>query len=126
MTHDQVQKWLDNYVTAWRSSDQDSISALFSADAVYGYRPWDSEKTTIEGNEEIVASWLENPDDPSQWEASYTPYVVSGDRAVAIGSTTYSATDAHAERTYHNAFILLFDDTGKCRAFHEFYVLKKT
>jgi ketosteroid isomerase-like protein len=125
MTDDQVQEWLDDYVAAWGSSDPEAIGALFSADAVYGYRPWDSEKTTVRGKDDIVASWLEDPDDPSLWEASYTPYVVNGERAVAVGSTTYYATDEHAERSYHNAFILRFDDAGKCCEFHEFYVVRK-
>lgn len=126
MTHDQVQDWLDNYVAAWSSSDAEAIGALFSADAVYGYRPWDSEETTVSGSAQIAASWLESPDDPSSWEASYAPYVVDGERAVALGSTTYLATGEHAERTYHNAFVLSFDEAGRCSEFHEYYVRRKT
>lgn len=126
MTHDQVQDWLDRYVTAWRSSDPEAIRDLFSSDATYGYRPWDSEQTTARGVDAIVAGWLENPDDPSSWEAAYKPYAVDGDRAVALGTTRYFATGDHAERTYHNAFILRFDDDGRCREFHEFFVLKKS
>lgn len=125
MTHDEVQEWLDNYIGAWRSGDPGAIRDLFAEDAVYGYRPWDSEKTTVRGNEAIAASWLENPDDPSSWEATYTPYAVDGDRAVALGSTAYSATGDHTERSYHNAFVLRFDADGRCSEFHEFYVLKK-
>lgn len=125
MTSDQVQEWLDAYVAAWRSGESEAIRALFSADAAYGYRPWDSEETTVKGNDSIVASWLENPDDPSSWEAEYSPYVVDGDRAVALGSTRYFSSGDHPERTYHNAFVLRFDEDGRCCEFHEFYVSKK-
>lgn len=125
MTHDQVQEWLDGYVAAWRSGDSEAIQALFADDAVYGYRPWDGEKTTVSGSEGIAVSWLENPDDPSSWQAEYTPYAVDGDRAVALGTTSYAASEDHSARTYHNAFILRFDDDQKCKEFHEFYVLKK-
>jgi ketosteroid isomerase-like protein len=126
MTHDQVQQWLDAYIEAWSSGDVAAISGLFSVNAEYGYRPWDSEKTTVTGNDAIAASWLENPDDPATWEATYEPYVVEGDKAVALGSTRYKATGDHPERTYHNAFVLRFDADGKCSQFHEFYVLKKS
>lgn len=125
MTHDQVQQWLNRYIAAWRSGDPEAIRGLFTADASYGYRPWDSEKTTVSGNDRIVASWLESPDDPASWDAGYEPYAVDGDRAVALGTTRYVASGDHPERTYHNAFVLRFDDEGKCREFHEFYVLKK-
>lgn len=125
MTYDEVQDWIDRYIAAWSSSDADAIRDLFSPDAAYGYRPWDSEKTTVRGADEIVASWLEHPDDPSSWEAAYAPYVVDGDRAVATGRTTYAASSDHPARTYHNAFVLRFDSDGRCSEFHEYYVLKK-
>ncbi len=124
MTHDQVQGWLDDYVSAWRSSDPEAIGALFTEDAVYGYRPWDSPSHSVTGRDAIVASWLENPDDPATWEATYQPYVVDGDRAVGIGRTRYHAEGDDTERVYHNAFILRFAE-GRCAEFHEFYVREK-
>ncbi len=124
MDHDDVQRWLDAYVSAWRSGDRDLIGRLFTEDASYSYRPWDSEEHTVVGRESIVDSWLEDPDDPSRWEATYRPYAVDGDRAVALGSTGYF-DDAHElERRYSNAFILAFEG-DQCSAFHEFYVRDK-
>lgn len=125
MTHDQVQEWLDRYVTAWRSSDAVAITGLFSEDAVHGYRPWDSDEHTVRGNHRIAASWLERRDDPASWEAAYAPYAVDGDKAVALGTTRYFATANHQERLYHNAFILAFDAEGRCTSFHEFYLQEK-
>lgn len=125
MTHDEVQKWLDGYIAAWASNDADDVGALFTDDAVYGYRPWDNDKVTVRGREAIVASWLESPDDPSSWDASYTPYVVEGKRAVAIGWSRYQATGSEPERTYHNAYLLEFGDDGRCSGFREFWVLEK-
>lgn len=124
MTHDQVQSWLDDYISAWRSGDPEAIADLFTEDAVYGYRPWDSEKTSVSGRSAIVASWLDEPDDPSTWEAGYHPYAVDGDRAVAVGRTRYQARGDEDERVYHNAFMLRFAD-GRCAEFHEFYVREK-
>jgi ketosteroid isomerase-like protein len=124
MNHADVQAWLDRYVAAWRSNDRADIEALFTADAVYGYRPWDSDEHTVRGGAAAIAdSWLEEPDTPDAWDARYEPFVVEGDRAVALGWSRYAATDDEPERTYHNAYVLEFAPDGRCRAFHEFYML---
>jgi ketosteroid isomerase-like protein len=124
MTHDEVQRWLDAYVAAWRSNDGEEVGRLFAEDAVYSYRPWDSEDHTVRGREAIVASWLESPDDPDDWDAEYHPYVVEGNKAVAVGWSRYQAAGGDPERTYHNAYLLEFDDEGRCTSFHEFYFLE--
>ncbi|MFP4073412.1 MAG: nuclear transport factor 2 family protein [Actinomycetota bacterium] len=54
MDHDQVQQWIDAYVSAWQSGDRDAIGDLFTEDARYGYRPWDSEEHTVVGRDAIV------------------------------------------------------------------------
>ncbi|HJQ75777.1 MAG TPA: nuclear transport factor 2 family protein [Acidimicrobiia bacterium] len=125
MTHDQVQRWLDAYVAAWRSGEAEEISGLFAEHAVYSYRPWESEEETVRGRDAIVASWLESPDDPSTWDAEYHPYVVEGNRAVAVGWSRYAPIDDKPERLFHNAYLLEFDEEGRCSSFHEFYFLEK-
>lgn len=124
MTHEEVQRWLDDYLSAWASNDPEAIGALFTEDATYGYRPWKSDAHSVTGRQAIVASWMEDPDDPSLWEAAYTPYAVEGDKAVAIGWTKYHPVGEHPERTYHNAYLLRFED-GACAEFSEFYILEK-
>lgn len=124
MTHEEVQRWLDDYVSAWKSGDPKAIGDLFTEDAVYGYRPWDDESHSVSGRDAIVASWLDDPDDPSTWEASYHIYALDGDRAVALGRTRYHSDGEEDERVYHNAFVLRFAD-GRCTEFHEFYVRQK-
>lgn len=124
MDRNQVQQWLDDYISAWASNDADQIGRLFTEDAVYNYRPWTDEKNTVTGRDAIVASWQESPDDPDTWVAEYSPYAVDGDKAVAVGHTRYEASGEHAERTYHNAFLLQFDGE-LCAEFSEFYVLEK-
>ncbi|MFZ0013324.1 MAG: nuclear transport factor 2 family protein [Acidimicrobiia bacterium] len=125
MTHDEVQEWLDDYLEAWSSNDPARIGALFTEDAVYSYRPWRSEEHTARGREAIVAGWLENPDDPADWEAEYAPYAVDGAKAVAVGWTRYEPIGEHPGRTYHNAFLLRFGDEGRCSEFAEFYLIEK-
>ena len=120
-----VAKWLDDYVTAWRTYDADAIGSLFSDDAVYRFHPWDEGDDAVRGREAIVANWLEEPDAPGTWSAAYEPWLVDGDRAVATGVTRYPAEEGDdggtVEREYHNVFLLRFDADGRCREFTELY-----
>jgi hypothetical protein len=114
MTRDQVQGWLDAYVAAWRSYDPAAIGDLFSADAAYRYHPYDE---PVRGRDAIVADWLEDPDEPGSWDASYAPLLVEGDRAVATGESRYSDG-----QTFSNLFVLEFDADGRCRSFTEWFM----
>src|SRR5512146_1496670 len=112
MTHDDVTRWLDAYIDAWMTYDPDKIRGLFSEDAAYRYHPWDE---PIRGREAIAASWLDGPDAPGTYAATYGAWAVDGNRAVATGTSRY---DDHTQRrTYHNVFLLEFDDDGRCRSF---------
>ena len=77
---ERVAAWLADYIAAWRSNDEQQIRALFTEDAVYRYHPYDE---PVVGAADIAADWLEHPDDPDEWEASYQPIAVDGDTAVA-------------------------------------------
>lgn len=117
-----VTSWLERYVAAWRSYDANEIAALFSADAVYRYHPWDEAGDAVEGREAIVASWLEAPDEPGSWTAEYRPWAVDGEHAVAVGVSRYLATGDAPEAVFHNVFLLRFDDDGCCREFTDVYM----
>lgn len=102
----------------------EQIGALFNEEALYSYRPWESDEVTVRGRDAIVASWLESPDDPGSWEAQYQPFAVEAHRAAAVGWSRYFATEDEPEKLYHNVFLLGFDDIGRCSTFHEFYMLR--
>lgn len=114
-----AQRWLERYVEAWQANDRDLIADLFSDEVSYRYHPYDE---PVVGRDKLVDSWLESPDDPDSWEAEYWPYALEGDRLVAIGKSRYNATDQHPARTYYNAFLIEFDDKGRCREFTEYYL----
>jgi uncharacterized protein (TIGR02246 family) len=124
MNRSEVQAWLDRYVAAWRANEPEAIRELFTEDATYSYRPWESDDQTVRGRDAIVASWLEEPDDPGAWEARYEPYAIEGDRAVAVGWSRYAAAGGEPERRYHNAYLLRFAPDGRCVDFREFYMLE--
>lgn len=125
MDHAAFQRWLDDYVDAWRTYDEAAIGALFSNDASYRYHPWDEGDDAVLGREAIVSSWLADRDDPSSWSAEYRPWAIEEDRAVAVGTSRYLAEDgASVAREYHNVFLCRFDDDGRCREFTELFLAR--
>lgn len=120
------QRWLDDYLAAWRSYDEGAIGALFTEDARYLYHPWASDEETLVGRAAIVSSWLEDRDEPDSWTADYRPWLVSGDRAVAVGTSRYLGPDGETiDREYHNVFLCIFDADGRCREFTELYMQRR-
>jgi ketosteroid isomerase-like protein len=113
-TTDQVQRWLDDYVAAWRSYDRDAIRALFTDDVSYRYLPIDE---PLHGADAVADSWLENQDAPGTWEADYRPSLIDGDRAIATGETRYTDGDVFA-----NLWEFEFAPDGRCASFVEWYV----
>jgi hypothetical protein len=114
LTNETVQRWLDDYVAAWRSYDPAAIRALFAAGATYAYHPWDE---PITGPDAIATSWLADRDEPRTWEASYAPALIAGNAAIAKGESRYANGTV-----FSNLFELEFDDDGHCTRFVEWYL----
>jgi hypothetical protein len=131
VTRENVDRWLDAYVEAWKSYDRDQIEALFAEDITYRYHPEDD---AIEGRAAVVDSWLgegENPDaserdEPGTYDASYRAAAVDGDVAVATGVSSYRDRPGGAVvRVYDNCFVMQFDSEGRCRQFTEWFMQRK-
>lgn len=99
MTREDVDRWLERYVAAWKSNDPADIGDLFSADARYRYRP---DEEPLVGREAIVQGWLGEGDEPGTFDASYSCWALDGDRAVATGTSSYTVPE---QRVY---------DTSSC------------
>ena len=128
MTPEQVQRWLDAYLEAWKSYDRASIEALFSTDVRYRYHPYDD---PIVGRDAVVESWLAEAafeeaserDAPGTYDGSYHPVAVDGDVAVAVGASTYTdGPGGPVKDVYHNCWLLRFAPDGRCREFTEWYM----
>ena len=122
-----AQAWLDSYVAAWLSYDEEAIRALFAEDVAYRYHPFDD---PIVGREAVVASWLGESDSddastrdtPGTYSADYAPVAVDEDVVVATGTSRYSEQpNGPIVRSYHNCFVMRFDNEGRCREFTEYY-----
>ena len=127
MTHASVQAWLDAYEHAWQTYDPAEIGALWTDDAEYRWHPADDPE---EGREAIVFGWLNpnndpnNRDLPGTYLGEYHPYAVDGNRAVAIGMSTYwtDATRSTVARVYYNNWLLEFGPDGRCSSFIEYWM----
>jgi hypothetical protein len=123
-----VDRWLDAYVEAWKSYDREQIAALFSADIAYRYHAYDE---PVQGRDDIVRSWL-GEDEPAgassrdaegTYDATYRTVAVDGDVAVATGNSSYrDAPGGPVSRVFDNCFVMRFDADGRCREFTEWYV----
>ena len=121
MNRELLQKWLEDYVEAWRTYEPEKIRNLFSENALYFYSPFD-EETHLRGREAIVADWLKQPDSVDSWEAHYVPVAVEGNVGVAQGRTRYFEPDRSITRQFDNIFVLHFDDAGRCTRFTEWFM----
>ena len=127
ITRETVQRWLDAYERAWETYDPDQIAELFSDRAEYRWHPAD--EPTV-GRDEIVRAWVapdgneSGRDKPGTYLGAYRPFAVDGNKAVAIGTSTYwtDASRSKVERMYYNNWLLEFDDDGKCSSFTEYYM----
>src|ERR1700680_2401790 len=85
-----VQRWLDAYVSAWKSYDSQAIGDLFRENAVYAYNPFSE---PVQGRASIVASSLEDPDAAGPYDGHYEPIMIEGDRAITNGRSLYFEPD---------------------------------
>jgi SnoaL-like protein len=138
ISHATVQAWLDAYMHAWETYDPDEVGALFSEHAEYRWHPADEPE---KGRAAIVEAWV-NPgpgtanagtreaegladrDAPSTYAGEYHPFAVDGNKAVAVGTSTYwtDASRSTVARLYYNNWLLEFDDDGKCSSFTEYWM----
>jgi SnoaL-like domain len=90
VTREEVNRWLADYVQAWKTYDRERIEALFADEISYRYHPYDD---PIVGRDSVVESWLgdgNDPDaperdEPGTYDAFYRVVAAEGDMAGAAG-----------------------------------------
>jgi uncharacterized protein (TIGR02246 family) len=115
-----VQRWLDAYVRAWKSYDEDEIADLWTDDATWVY-PFG---IRAQGRQAITAEWMSEKDVFTRggYDARYEPIAIDGDIAVTHGRTRFFDPETGAVRTeYDNVWVLRFGSDVRCAEFHEWY-----
>ena len=116
-----VDRWLADYVAAWKSYDREAIAALYAEDAEVRYHPWDQ---PIRGRDAVVESWFgtgegaPGQDPPGTYDAEYRVVAIDGDVAVVVGSSAYTEPPV----VYDNCFVIRYDAEGRCAEFTEFFM----
>ena len=75
MDRNQVMRWVDGYITAWRDEDAGGIERLFTEDARYRASPYEEPEV---GHQAIEAFWL--GDAGEVFTAAAEPFAVDGSR----------------------------------------------
>jgi SnoaL-like protein len=95
------------------------VGDLFAEDARYYTHPFRQPWT---GRQEIVRKWLEHPDRPGSWKASYGPVAVTGNTGVVRGKTQYFKEDGSLDTEYANIYVIEFDEEGRATEFTEWFM----
>jgi hypothetical protein len=111
MDRNQVMRWVDGYVDAWRREDAEEVERLFTADARYRTSPYEEVKI---GHEAIKAFWLD--DAGEVFTAVAEPIAVEGQRAVVRIEVRYGEP---VQQEYRDLWLLQFADGGRVRDFEE-------
>jgi hypothetical protein len=105
--------WIDGYVRAWNTNDPKDIGGLFTEEARYSTAPFNP---PWQGRDEIIKSWLANPDEPGEASFVWEPISVTEDVSVIKGTSTYPET------VYSNLWVIKLTPDGRCREFAEWWM----
>ena len=113
-THPLVTAWVQAYRKAWETNEPDDIRSLFTEDAEYYTEPY---AEPWRGHESIVATWLENKDEPGETAFTWELVAVEGDTGVIRAVTPYQG-----RATYHNLWVIRFAEDGRATRFTEWWM----
>jgi uncharacterized protein (TIGR02246 family) len=110
LSTDQVDAWVTRYVHAWQTADPADIAALFTPDAEYHERPYE---TAWIGRDEIVTGWLDRqPWQEGGWTFDWRVLMITGDTVAIQGTGVYRQLG-----TFDNLLVVTFDAGGACSMF---------
>jgi hypothetical protein len=87
VTRSEVTEWLESYYDAWRRSDPEAASSLFTADAIYSESPYEQswpEGKRMTGRQQIAEYWRYVTIDLSRFiDGGFDLWAVEGEKAFA-------------------------------------------
>jgi len=112
-----VQRWLDDYRTAWVERDPEAAAALFTEDAVYQEQPYEE---PYRGREGVREYWTKVTATQSDIRLNYGTPIVAGDRAAVEWWVTLK--NDGFELSLAGEFYLVFDEaSGLVRVLREYW-----
>jgi ketosteroid isomerase-like protein len=111
MDRDQVMRWVDGYIDAWRTEDAQGVERLFTEDACYRRSPYEESEV---GHDAIKAFWLADAGETFSVKAE--PVAIEGQTAVVRLLVNYSGS---VQQEYRDLWLLEFADDGRVSDFEE-------
>jgi uncharacterized protein (TIGR02246 family) len=109
-----LRRWIDGYVRAWRTPGTDGLASVFTPDATYLAAPFDP---PVRGLEAIARFWeAERESAEEVFTFDWEPVAVDGSVGVARVDVRYGNPVA---RTYRDLWIVTLADDGRCSGFEE-------
>ena len=107
---------MEKYITAWTTNKPDDIRALFTEDAVYATRPYDTH--AWRGHEQIVEHWLAERTSPRSGPSNGNLLGSDGDLHFVQGRTTYLGD----RPSYENLWVVRLAPDSRATAFTEWFM----
>ncbi|WP_369138764.1 nuclear transport factor 2 family protein [Modestobacter versicolor] len=105
-----ITRWVEAYVTAWKSNDPGDIEVLFTDDAEYHESPFDTQWI---GRDAIVEGWRSRWDWQSGgWEFEWSITAIDGWDVVITGIGRYAELG-----DFDNLWTVTFEESGRCSRF---------
>lgn len=111
MTYDQVDKWIEKYVEAWRDNDAPKLAGLFSNQATYKETPWSN---TIQGLSNIEKFWKEVCSSQGDFETRSKIIAVKGATAEVHLNVMYKSDKPSK---WQDVWVLTFNSEGLCDSY---------
>ncbi|HEY6812123.1 MAG TPA: nuclear transport factor 2 family protein [Propionibacteriaceae bacterium] len=111
MDRNEVMRWVDGYLAAWRDEDLGGVERLFTEDAQYRASPYEESEV---GHQAIKAFWLD--DAGEVFIAVAEPFAVDGQQAVVRVEVRYGEP---VRQEYQDLWLLKFADDGRVCDFEE-------
>ena len=109
-----ARRWVEGYLTAWRSNEPEDIRALFTPDAEYLNEPWTA---PLRGHDAIVEDWLKRRDEPDSFTFTWDVTAIDGATAFIQAETAYASGP-----TYSNLWVIRLEDDGRAASFTEWWM----
>jgi hypothetical protein len=114
MDRARVERWVDGYVQAWRTSGTTALTGLFSADVSYLASPWSE---PITGVDALARFWDAERDGPDEG-FTFSNEIIALDGRTAVVRVAVDYEDVRAGR-WRDLWVIRFDRDGRCDAFEE-------
>jgi hypothetical protein len=118
----EIDRWLQDYLKAWRTDAPDDIVALFEPDARYFTAPF---REPCIGHAAITEWWVGQENSTVAWTFDYDIVAAEGRLYVVRGVTTYPEgfeNDPTAPEVFDNIWLVTLSDAGKASEFIEYWM----